>query len=347
MRIFVTGHTGFKGSWLVFILNQLGHEIIGYSDQEENGSLFQISNCKDLTDINFKADIRSQESLASALNQTKPDFLIHLAAQSLVKKSHQEPELTYQTNLQGTINVLKEASKCASIRGALIVTTDKVYAPNQKNRRYEESDPLAGIDPYSSSKVLADLFTQDWIKYVNPFPIAIARAGNVIGGGDICTDRLVPEIFKSIKAGYDIELRFPDAVRPWQHVLDCLNGYLAISDNLLKTNQSGIWNIGPDKDSDVAVKHICEKFLTLSNSQLSWKISGESHTAETSFLALNSNKSLSGLDWQIQLGLDDAINWAFKWHQDVQSGLDPGEVTKMQVNEFLRLVSYNSSLRAI
>jgi CDP-glucose 4,6-dehydratase len=168
----------------------------------------------------------------------------------------------------------------------------------------------------------------------------------VIGGGDVCTDRLVPEILKSIQAGHDVELRFPEAVRPWQHVLDCLNGYLAISDELLKTNQSGIWNIGPGEDSDVAVKDICEKFLSLSNSQLSWKISRGSHITETSFLALNSDKSLNNLDWKIQLHLDDAIKWTFQWHVGVQSGLEPAEITMLQVDNFLQLIPRSEYLRA-
>ena len=339
MRFLITGHTGFKGAWLVFLLNQLGHEVIGFSDKVEAESLYGTTNCENIVSKNYVGDIRDIETLLKSLNDSKPDFLIHMAAQSLVRRSYLEPADTLEINAGGTVNILAAARELTNIKGALIITTDKVYAPNNTNAPHLEDDPLEGFDPYSSSKVLADRYTQDWIKHVGAFPVGIARAGNVIGGGDICADRLVPEVFRSMAMNSDMELRFPSATRPWQHVLDCLVGYLRICSYIVQTQKSGIWNIGPDHANITQVSDVCNKLISSNNSSISWKAVTSSEFPENNFLSLDSNKAKKEFGWSNFLGLDETLLWTSNWYREIAFGTKPNEIVFNQINQYLKLVS--------
>jgi len=339
MRFFITGHTGFKGAWLVFLLNQLGHEVIGLSDKVEAGSLYETTNCENIASKNYVGDIRDIQTLQKSLSDSKPDFLIHMAAQSLVRRSYLEPADTLEINAGGTVNILAAARDLANIKGALIITTDKVYAPNDTKNPHLEDDPLKGFDPYSSSKVLADQYTQDWIKHVGSFPVGIARAGNVIGGGDICADRLVPEIFRSMAAKSDIQLRFPSATRPWQHVLDCLVGYIRICSHLVQTQKSGIWNIGPDHANITQVSEVCNKLISSNSSSISWKAVASDKFPENNFLSLDSSKAKNDFGWSNLLGLDETLLWTSNWYREITLGTTPNEIVVSQINQYLKFVN--------
>jgi CDP-glucose 4,6-dehydratase len=339
MKFFLTGHTGFKGAWLLTLLSELGHEVVGFSDSVESGSLYEITNCASLVTENYTGDVRDIRSLKSALNDSEPDFLIHLAAQSLVRRSYLEPANTFEVNVGGTINVLAAGRECTSVKGALIVTTDKVYAPNSTKVPHHESDPLQGFDPYSSSKALADQYVQEWIKHANTFPIGIARAGNVIGGGDICADRLVPEVFRSMDISRDIELRFPHAVRPWQHVLDCLAGYIGICAHIMRTGKSGVWNIGPDQGSYTQVYQICEKLIALNNSSISWRALTNDNLPESDFLSLDTRKAKLELEWSNMLSLDESLLWTSRWYTEVKGGESPHNVVISQIKKYTEILN--------
>jgi len=342
MRYFITGHTGFKGAWLVSLLNQLGNEVVGFSDKVEQGSLYQITNCENIVRKSYTGDVRNIQEVRNALTESEPDFLIHLAAQSLVRRSYIEPANTLEINTGGTINILAAARGLTNIKGALIVTTDKVYTPNEIEVPHGENDPLQGFDPYSSSKALADQYAQNWIKYVDTFPIGIARAGNVIGGGDICADRLVPEIFRAMGINSDIELRFPNATRPWQHVLDCLAGYIRICEHILHSGKSGIWNIGPDHGNFTQVSEMCDKLLALNNSHISWKPIKSEVFPENNFLSLDSTKAKIELGWSNLLGLDETLLWTSNWYKEIAKGTHSSEVVINQINQYLVIMNENN-----
>jgi len=339
MRFFITGHTGFKGAWLVFLLNRLGHEVVGFSDKVEPGSLFGTTKCENIMSKNYSGDIRDIRILQRALRDSKPDFLIHMAAQSLVRRSFLEPADTLEINVGGTVNVLAAAKEFPNITGALIVTTDKVYAPNETKAPHREDDSLKGFDPYSSSKVLADQYAQSWIKHVGSFPVGIARAGNVIGGGDICADRLVPGIFRSMEMNSEIELRFPNATRPWQHVLDCLIGYIRICSYLFQTQKSGVWNIGPDHRNITQVSEMCDKLISLNSSSISWKAVGTNVFPENDYLSLNSDKAKNELGWSNLLGLDDTLIWTSNWYKEITLGVSSNEIVLNQINQYLKFMN--------
>jgi CDP-glucose 4,6-dehydratase len=345
MRFFVTGHTGFKGAWLVFLLNELGHEVVGFSDNVESGSLFETSNCESIITKNYIGDVRDIQTLRRALGDSKPDFLIHMAAQSLVRRSFFEPADTLEINVGGTVNVLNAAREMTNVRGALIVTTDKVYAPNETKVPHREYDPLKGFDPYSSSKVLADEYTQSWIQHVGSFPVGIARAGNVIGGGDICADRLVPEVFRSMEMKSNIELRFPNAIRPWQHVLDCLFGYIQICAHIFESQKSGVWNIGPEHGNITKVSEVCDKLISLNSSSISWKGMTTNTHPENHYLSLDSDKAKNELGWSNLLGLDDTLIWTSNWYKEIRAGRSTDSVVLNQLGQFLELASQQKNFK--
>jgi CDP-glucose 4,6-dehydratase len=347
MRFFVTGHTGFKGAWLVFFLNQLGHEVIGFSDEVTPGSLYEITNCQKFVTKNYVGDVRNLDLLKTALKQSQPDFIIHLAAQSLVRKSHAEPENTFEINVAGTVNVLAASKECLNLKGTLIVTTDKVYAPTSEKTAHREDSNLSGIDPYSASKVLADQFTQNWAKYVDSNPVSIARAGNVLGGGDVCQDRLIPEVFRSMKMNSNIELRFPTAVRPWQHVIDCLAGYLRICSYMLTSGESGIWNIGPNHGSYAQVNEVCEKLFEFNESSISWKTDVALNIEEATFLSLDSTKANRELGWSNLLNLDETLLWTSNWYKEVGEGVRADEVVLMQLSQYIELARRQENFESI
>jgi CDP-glucose 4,6-dehydratase len=287
--------------------------------------------------LDFRGDIRNLEELTASLQKCKPDVLIHLAAQSLVTKSYLDPLETFSTNVDGTRNVLLAARQIKSLAATLIVTTDKVYRNSKSSNGYIESDPLGGHDPYSSSKAMADLMTQSFM-HLNPqSPIGIARAGNVIGGGDIGEQRLIPDIIRAIENKSALELRYPKAVRPWQHVLDCLNGYLQMISSLLASGKSNIWNVGPDAKDFNNVETVVGLFLEKLNENIDIQ-SVEAQFVETSVLKLNSDKLRMESNWKNKLTFEDSVEWTAVWHSLVKNQeLSPAQVLTKQVEDFTAL----------
>ena len=336
MKYFVTGHTGFKGAWLTLMLSELGHEIHGYALNPIQGSLFERAQLSSLCSSDIRADIRDSEKLSQELSRVSPDVIIHLAAQPLVRYGYEHPEETFTTNIDGTLNVLAASAKLGGLLAVLIVTTDKVYENTSKTTGYVETDPLGGLDPYSASKAAADILTQSWAYTFPESPIAIARAGNVIGGGDVSGDRLLPDVIKAFSESRTAEIRNPSAVRPWQHVLDCLSGYLHLTDSVIKRESRGAWNFGPDKESCKSVGEVVEIAKEVWGGSVDWNhIPDENAPHEDSYLLLDSTKAERGLDWKNHLSLRQAISITVDWEK--RAGVDGNAlaVSRQSIQSFL------------
>jgi CDP-glucose 4,6-dehydratase len=244
------------------------------------------------------------------------------------------PDETISTNVTGTMNVLEASRKSDSLLGQIIVTTDKVYRNVAKREGYVESDPLGGDDPYSASKAMADILAQSWARSFEGPPMAIARAGNVIGGGDVSRDRLLPDLMRSFARGETARIRYPEAVRPWQHVLDCLNGYLHLSDALLDGRGAGAWNFGPPPANVVSVGEVADIAAQLWGADARWEVEGGDHPHEAAFLTLDSTKARTQLGWRDRLDVEQSISWVVEWHQRVLGGEAPRDVTSEQIRRF-------------
>lgn len=334
MRVLVTGHTGFKGSWLVLLLTSRGDEVCGLALDPEPSSLFQIAGIADLMASDVRGDVRDPEVVQRTVREAAPDVVIHMAAQPLVRDSYSRPRWTMETNVMGTLNVLEAVSSVSSVRAQVMVTTDKVYLNVGQADGYVEADTLGPGDPYSTSKAMADLLVQSWTASFDGPPTAIARAGNVLGGGDTSVDRLMPDLLAAFAAGRPAELRYPDAVRPWQHVLDCLNGYVYLVDALLAGTGQGAWNFGPGGDSFRTVREVATMAAAVWGEGASWHESADVHPHEARVLALDSTKAQRQLGWRNQLGFQDTISAAIEWKKWVDTGLDPREATLRQIRRF-------------
>lgn len=337
MHFLVTGHTGFKGTWLIYFLKELGHEVSGISLDPLKDSLFISTNASELLKNDLRVDIRNANELSQNIERLNPDVLMHLAAQPLVRKSYLDPRETIETNALGTFNVLEASSKVKNLKANLIITTDKVYKNVNQIEGYVETDPLGGEDPYSVSKAMADLVTQSYVKSFRLAPTAIARAGNVIGGGDVSQDRLIPDLIKGFEKSESVKIRYPNAVRPWQHVLDCLNGYIVLADHVLNRNLQGEWNFGPDKNSFKTVKEVADFLKTQWGKKADWKAQDTSDLAEAELLSLDAAKAQRELGWKNKLNFEQTLMWTVNWHKQVLSGESPREVTRKQILEFMKL----------
>ena len=334
MHYLITGHTGFKGAWLTMYLKERGHDVSGISLNPTNRSLFNTAEIQNVLESDFRLDIRNSHQLESALDEIQPDVIIHMAAQPLVRESYRDPVTTYDTNIAGTLNVLKATSGTPSVKAQLIITTDKVYKNFNRREGYSETEILGGHDPYSSSKAIADLLAQAWVKSVKGCPTAIARAGNVIGGGDISLDRLIPDLVNSYSNNVIPALRFPNAVRPWQHVLDCLNGYLTLVDKLLTGNGTGVWNFGPVENEMRTVAEISDLVGEIWGVEKSWEKDNGDHPHEAGILNLNSSKARLQLHWKDKLGFEESVRWTTEWYKNVYSGLSSIEATRRNIENF-------------
>ena len=339
MHYLVTGHTGFKGTWLSALLFAKGHKVSGISLDPENESLFNQAKVKDKFENDLRLDIRDSVLLAKAVRDIQPEVVIHLAAQPLVRRSYAEPVLTFETNFGGTLNLLNAITLTKSIKASLIITTDKVYQDTNSKIAYMETDPLGGSDPYSASKSAADILTQSWIKSLAIPPMAIARAGNVVGGGDWSLDRLVPDSVNAILNGSDLVLRNPEAIRPWQHVLDCLNGYLLLVDSLLNQVTEATWNFGPMPESNRSVQDVVQGLIRIwKTTDTKVKIeSGKNQFKESNFLTLNSSKSREKLGWRDYLDFEEALEWTASWYKSHSEGVSADALLTEQVNRFIGL----------
>ncbi|ETW26387.1 MULTISPECIES: CDP-glucose 4,6-dehydratase [Mycobacterium] len=334
MHYLVTGHTGFKGAWLALLLLSRGHQVSGLALDPQQGSLFQRAGLADHLVSDLRVDIRDATATTAAIQAVAPDVVLHMAAQSLVRESYRNPRYTYETNVFGTLNVLEAVGATQSVRAHVVITTDKVYRNVNQEAGYVETDPLGGDDPYAASKAMADLLAQSWIRSFGGCPTAIARAGNVIGGGDISRDRLLPDLVNAYANGKAPQLRFPRAVRPWQHVLDCLNGYLTLGDALLAGSGLGQWNFGPGHDSYIEVGQVATLAAELWGCGAHWELDRGNHPHEANLLALDAAKAQAELGWRNRLGFRDAVAWTIDWERRVYSGADALELTREQIATF-------------
>lgn len=329
-RVFITGHTGFKGSWLCLWLHKLGAEVTGYAlDPPTDPSLFELCGIDKLVH-SIISDVRDREALTSTMMDTKPDIVIHMAAQPLVRDSYEQPVETYEINVMGTVNLLEAIRKSPGIRAVVNVTTDKCYENREWIWGYRENDPLGGFDPYSSSKACSEIVTAAYLRSFfnidnynsHGVALASARAGNVIGGGDWGQDRLVPDCFRSLLSGRKILIRNPEAIRPWQHVLEPLSGYLLLARRLYDEGPLyvGAWNFGPF-DEDVKpvewlVRRICEKW----GESADYEVTHGNHPHEAHYLKLDCSKARAVLDWHPCWRLETAIDKVMEWFKAYRAG---------------------------
>lgn len=338
MHYLVTGHTGFKGAWLVLMLKSRGHKVSGLALDPIPGSLFETAKLAELLEYDYRVDIRDAQKTAEAIKKCAPDVVMHLAAQPLVRYSYENPRETFETNAIGTLNVLEAVANTPSVQAQVVVTTDKVYRNVNRQEGYREDEPLGGDDPYSSSKAMADILTQSWVKSFPGVPTAVARAGNVIGGGDVSKDRLFVDLISNLSLDLPTSIRYPAAVRPWQHVLDCLNGYYFLAQNLLAGKGQGEWNFGPGEQGFVTVGEIATKVVNYwGPGSPHWvlEVSPQPHEAE--LLALDATKAELQLGWKNQLSVDQALQWTVDWQKQILSGCRPLDVSQEQLNTFLDL----------
>jgi CDP-glucose 4,6-dehydratase len=336
MRYLITGHTGFKGSWLAAMLTAQGHEVVGIALPALDRSLYREAGLSPLFTKEFFVDIRNRKEFVQAIKDSKADIAFHLAAQPLVREAYKRPIETYETNVVGTLNFL-DGIRDTKIQAAVVITTDKVYKNKNLLRGYVESDELGGHDPYSSSKAAADIATQSWIASFESKKISIARAGNVIGGGDWAADRLIPDLVNAFTSGTPAKIRYPNSIRPWQHVADCLSGYLALSDAMLANGVTGEWNFGPSIDVDTKVSKVADLAVSAWGEGASWELDSNPQLHETGYLLLDSSKARQELNWRDKLDFVTTIEWTMEFYKAAKKGRSSRTLLDGQVDTFLRL----------
>lgn len=339
MHFLVTGHTGFKGAWLALMLKERGHSVSGLALDPAPGCLYERARLSGLLIRDLRVDIRDEVGTQEAITTANPDVVVHLAAQPLVRESYRDPRYTYETNTMGTLNVLQAVEHTPSVRALLIITTDKVYRNANQILGYKESDPLGGVDPYSTSKAAADLIAQSWMATAGAqIPAALARAGNVMGGGDVCADRLMVDLVTAFSKGQPAAIRNPESVRPWQHVLDCVQGYLELCDALLRGELAGeAFNFGPAADSLVRVGSVATAVASLWGTDSLVEVDARPSPHEAALLALDSTKARLMLGWRARLPIAEALAWTVSWEKQVLAGDDAQAVTLAQIRQFNRL----------
>ena len=339
-RVLVTWHTGFKGSWLCLWLTSLGAEVHGYAlPAPTDPSLFEVAKIEALLGSSEIADIRDPEALAATLRRVEPEIVFHLAAQPLVRYSYRAPVETYAVNVMGTVHLLEAVRQTGSVRAVVNVTTDKCYENREWPWGYRENEALGGHDPYSSSKACAELVST---AYRASFlagagaALATARAGNVIGGGDWAADRLLPDLLRAVDAGEPLTIRSPQAVRPWQHVLEPLSGYLALAEALLTSGAQAAeaWNFGP-VDTDARPVGWILDHLAASVPELRWQCDGAPQPHEANHLKLDSSKARAHLGWAPRWRLGKALDMTIAWHRAWRQGGDMRALSLAQIAEYV------------
>lgn len=341
-RVFITGHTGFKGSWLGLYLKKMGATIAGYSlSPTTSPSLFESAHLGDLYEEDHRANICDYEKLSKIVLEFQPTVLFHMAAQALVLDSYNDPLTTFKSNVIGTANVLEASRYCSALKSIVVVTSDKCYEIASGGLAYTEDCRLGGYDPYSNSKACAELVTQSFkSSFFNDeeaTKIASARAGNVIGGGDWSKNRLLPDCYKAFSNDQAIVLRQPDAIRPWQHVLEPISGYIRLAKLLIEDGNafSQAWNFGPSEQDALSVKEVADLSATAWGNAVVKLDSKHTKLVETDVLLLDSSKAILHLGWQPKWSATQAINKTMDWYKAIHNGADPRLQTEAQIEEYL------------
>lgn len=343
-KVFITGHTGFKGAWLSLWLYSLGARVMGYAlTPPTKPSLFDLCKMDGFIDSQI-ADVRDGELLRKTMLDVSPDIVIHMAAQPIVRESYNNPAETYEINVMGTVNVLEAVRHCNNVKVVVNVTTDKCYENREWFWGYRENEPLGGYDPYSNSKACSELVTSS---YRNSFfnqkdfathgvAIASARAGNVIGGGDWATDRLIPDCIRAILKGERIIIRNPQAIRPWQHVLEPLSGYLVLAQKMYEEGPvySEGWNFGPNIDDAKPVEWIAKKVCDVWGNNASYVIDEGKHPHEAGYLVLDCSKAKAKLGWHPRWNLEMAIEKIMEWTRAYKESKNLADVCLSQIKEY-------------
>lgn len=357
--VFLTGHTGFKGSWMCAVLSALGANTVGYAlKSPTNPNLFSIVDNSDLWGgkiKNYQGDIRDRDSLKGVFDEIKPEIVIHMAAQPLVRESYMNPVYTYETNVMGTVNVLECCRLTPSVKSVVNVTTDKVYRNNEWDRGYVETDFLDGYDPYSNSKSCSELVTHSYVQsFFNnmDIPVSTCRAGNVLGGGDFATDRIVPDCFRAAQMGEDIIVRNPFSIRPYQHVLEPIFAYLMVAMKQYENHSlAGSYNVGPDDEACVTTGELATKFCDEWNSkqeydnkrnlpcELKWLNKHDGGPHEAGFLKLNCTKLKNTFEWNPVWDIDTTIEKTVEWYRIYLSGGDVIACMQKQIREYMECLN--------
>jgi CDP-glucose 4,6-dehydratase len=350
-KVFLTGHTGFKGSWLALWLTEMGAQVTGFALATQQPALFEQARIGDLV-THVEGDIRDLAAVERAMQACDPDVVFHLAAQPLVRASYAAPVETFATNVQGTVHVLDACRRVAGLKAIVCVTSDKCYDNREWTWPYRESDPLGGYDPYSASKGAAEIaigaYRASYFNGAGTPLLASVRAGNVIGGGDWAEDRLIPDIVRAIVADIPVSIRSPQAVRPWQHVLEALRGYLMIAERLASGDASAAtaWNFGPSADDTQSVGWIVERIIeNWGDGEFVLEDSTQPH--EANLLMLDCSKARSALGWRPALTLPMALERVVSWHRAVQGGTDARAITREQLNEYRALTGRALTLETL
>ena len=345
-RVFLTGHTGFKGSWLAFWLARLGARIRGYAlDPCTETNLFNQASVSTVVE-DVRGDVRDCAKLETSMTEFKPEIVFHLAAQPIVRRSYADPVGTYGTNVMGTVHLMEAIRKTPSVRAAVCVTTDKCYQNQEWIWPYRETDPLGGYDPYASSKACAEIVSAAYRSSFFPIDrlhehhmgLATARAGNVIGGGDWSEDRLIPDLIRGFRSNQPVLIRRPNAIRPWQHVLDPLHGYMMLAQELLAqpARFASAYNFGPSDDDVWPVERIATKLVRMWGDGASWIRDSVPSVHEDQVLRLDASKARVELGWKPRLGIEAALEWTTEWYRAWNQGDNMAKFTEKQIAEYER-----------
>lgn len=343
--VLLTGHTGFKGGWLALWLSDLGARLHGYAlAPPTQPNVFEVAQVAQVLASDTRADLADLAALSATLDRVRPEVVFHLAAQPLVKEGYRDPLGTMATNVMGTANLLEAIRGVDSVRAVVVVATDKVYENRERGHAFGEGEPLGGNDPYSASKAAAEIVVASYRSSLfgdgrHPARIASARAGNVIGGGDWAADRLVPDCLRAFAAGEPVRLRHPDAVRPWQHVLEPLSGYLALAARLLGDGGERFaraWNFGPDPSDDASVSEVAHRVASLWGNGARLEQAADRHWNEAGLLRLDSTQARSELGWAPRWSLQQALEQTVAWQQAWGRGDDMQAVCREQIATYAR-----------
>jgi len=344
-RVLITGHTGFKGGWLALWLSDLGARVYGYALQPPTQpNFFDCLRLADCLDDHRLGDICDPPAFAEAVARAEPEVVFHLAAQPLVRAAYRDPVATCATNVLGTVQVLDALRRCPSLRAVVVVTSDKCYENREWVWPYRETDPLGGADPYAASKAAADLLAHAWRRSffeAQGIGLATARAGNVIGGGDWAPERLVPDLLRALDRDETLWIRSPRAVRPWQHVLESLSGYLTLAERLHQGDPEarGAWNFGPDGADTWSVERVANWFVA--RSSLRWQAERADGPPESTLLALDSSRARARLGWQPRWPLEEALERTLAWHQAWRAGADMQRLSREQICDYGQGILYS------